>query len=357
MSPAWVRPRAVKSSLRNPRGKTFQVLYRRGGREYPIESAGTFKSLKDARIRRDLVSGWIAAGLNPRDELRKLTLTPPKIRTVREWLVEYQASRIDLADQTLHNVRSHVARINASAIADRDPSTLTVADIQAFVVGCADLKPSSMKRYLTTLKLALDFAGVDPNPARDRALRLPQVVRTESTPPTADQLVRMLNAMPKRYWLPLITLEQTAMRVGEATSLVWGDVDETSRRFRLRSAETKSSRPRWVQVPGWLMDEISARCPREDRVAERRVFPAFTADVAKNAMARACVTAGIPHFHPHDLRHRRATIWHHEGVPARVMQERGGWSRATIALDVYSHLMPIDEVPQDTLDDLLVRSR
>lgn len=357
MSPAWVRTRIVKASTRNPRGRTFQVLYRRGGRYHPVESAGTFKTLKEARLRRDLVGGWLAAGLNPRDELARLTVAAPAVRTVREWLVEYEASRVDLGDHSLSNVQSHARRINASPIAGRDPHTLTVADIQAFVATCAGLKPSSLKRYLTTLKLTLDFAGVDPNPARDPGLRIPQAVKSEATPPTADQLVRMLNAMPTRYWLPLITLEQTAMRVGEAATLVWGDVDETSCRFRLRSAETKTSRARWVQVPGWLMDELAARCPREDRVADRRVFPGFNPDVAKNAMARACVTAGIPHFHPHDLRHRRATIWHHEGVPARVMQERGGWSRATTALDIYSHLMPVDEVPQVMLDDLLVRSR
>jgi hypothetical protein len=34
------------------------------------------------------------------------------------------------------------------------------------------------------------------------------------------------------------------------------------------------------------------------------VFPGFTPDLAKKTMARACVTAGIAHRHPHDLRHR-----------------------------------------------------
>lgn len=34
------------------------------------------------------------------------------------------------------------------------------------------------------------------------------------------------------------------------------------------------------------------------------MFPGFTPDLAKKTMARACVTAGIAHRHPHDLRHR-----------------------------------------------------
>jgi hypothetical protein len=29
-----------------------------------------------------------------------------------------------------------------------------------------------------------------------------------------------------------------------------------------------------------------------------------------------------PHFHPHDLRHRRISLWHHQGIPARQLAER-----------------------------------
>jgi integrase len=104
-----------------------------------------------------------------------------------------------------------------------------------------------------------------------------------------------------------------------------------------------------VKVPVWLMDEIAASCPPEDRTADRRVFPGFTADAAKNAMNRACKAAGIAHFHPHDLRHRRITIWHHEGVPARALAERAGHSRASMSLDVYSHTLPPGEVAREEL--------
>ena len=40
--------------------KRYIVLYRRGGRYYPVESLGTFKRLRDAQQRRDLVAGWLA---------------------------------------------------------------------------------------------------------------------------------------------------------------------------------------------------------------------------------------------------------------------------------------------------------
>jgi integrase len=40
----------------------------------------------------------------------------------------------------------------------------------------------------------------------------------------------------------------------------------------------------------------------------------------------------------------RLTIWHQAGVPARELAERAGHSRPSMTLDVYSHVMPPDEV-------------
>jgi integrase len=82
------------------------------------------------------------------------------------------------------------------------------------------------------------------------------------------------------------------MRVGEPHGLAWGDVDEQGSRFRVKTGITAAAR-RWVAVPEWLMVEIGATCPREERTQDRRVFQGFTPDVAKNVMARACKPAGI----------------------------------------------------------------
>jgi integrase len=128
------------------------------------------------------------------------------------------------------------------------------------------------------------------------------------------------------------------MRVGELQALSWGDVDEHDSRFRVKSGKTAAAR-RWVAVPEWLMAEVGQSCPREDRTAERRVFPGFTADVAKNVMARACKAAGIVHRHPHDLRHRYASVKIAEGVPVTSVAAQLGHSRKSLTLDTYSHVL------------------
>jgi integrase len=87
------------------------------------------------------------------------------------------------------------------------------------------------------------------------------------------------------------------------------------------------------------MVEIQETCPPDDRTPERRVLPRFTPDVAKNVIARACTAAGIPHFHPHDLRHRYASVKLREGVPVTDLAAQLGHSRKSLTLDTYSHVL------------------
>jgi integrase len=57
------------------------------------------------------------------------------------------------------------------------------------------------------------------------------------------------------------------------------------------------------------------------------------------------------------LRHRRISIWHHEGIPARVLAERAGHARASMSLDVYSHVQPPGEAAAETLQTLIDESK
>jgi integrase len=59
----------------------------------------------------------------------------------------------------------------------------------------------------------------------------------------------------------------------------------------------------------------------------------------KAAMYRACNAAGIPNFTPHDLRHRRLSLWHGQGIPAAELAAPAGHSKSSMTLDVYSHVL------------------
>jgi integrase len=115
----------------------------------------------------------------------------------------------------------------------------------------------------------------------------------------------------------------------DAHDLGWQDVDVSGSRFRIRQGKTAAAR-RFVAVPVALMDEIAATTPPDDRTPERRVFPGFTPDAAKDAMRKACENAGIAHFHPHDLRHHCASAKIAEGVPVTQVAAQLGHSRNSL---------------------------
>ena len=54
----------------------------------------------------------------------------------------------------------------------------------------------------------------------------------------------------------------------------------------------------------------------------------------RDAIGRASRAAGVPLYSPHDLRHRRGSLWHASGMPARELAERMGHSKASLSLDV-----------------------
>lgn len=344
-------------------GKTthLQVVFRVGGRGFPEVAAGTFHYERDAKARRDLVSGELAAGRDPRATIAAVAAETARPRTLRDVAAAYLASRIDHHPATSKGVRSHLARLERELGSSLDPASLTVTGCIDLVGRlAADLSPSTVVHYVGTLRLLLDYAGVDPNPARDGRVRLPSVRRLEPNPPTAAHVVAILERVPSRWVLPLVTIEQTGMAIGETARLEWGDVDVAGCRFRLRRSTVKgqlAARARWVQVPGWLMRLIDASCPVEDRAPGRRVFAGVNAAAAQDAMRRACRTAGIPHYHPHDLRHRRLSLWHGQGIPARELAARAGHAKASMTLDVYSHVMPLDEVDAGALAELAKAKR
>jgi integrase len=329
MASAWVEKRNVTSGVRHV------VRYRIGGRESALRFGGSFRTQREAKIRRDVIAGELAALRVP--DLSLLERQAP-LRTLETVAQAWRDSRVDVSAGTAATHSVNLGRI-LSRFGDRDLSTLEPSDVAALVaeLHAEGLARESIRKTVSTLAQVLTFADIEPNPARNKvAVRLPREDRAEIQPPTAAHLLAVLPVLPSRYRLPVLVLDATGMRVGELERLTWGDVDEQEGRWRVSAAVAKTGKARWIQPPKTLFERVSGLLPRDDRTADRRVFEGVTGDRLRTAIARACTAAGVPSFSPHDVRHRRATLWHLSGVPAATASAWLGHS-AQEHLRTYAH--------------------
>jgi hypothetical protein len=124
------------TTRRTASGPRFVVRYRLGGRAYPIQHAGSFRTLKEAKARRDLVAGELAAGRNPADRIRAMLAQPRLTLTVETWAERFLASRIDIDPNTTRNYRTALRRVGET-FGTRDPSTITVDEVASWVADLA----------------------------------------------------------------------------------------------------------------------------------------------------------------------------------------------------------------------------
>lgn len=168
----------------------------------------------------------------------------------------------------------------------------------------------------------LDFGEIVPNTVRHKTVELPPNDREEVNPPTAAHVTAAYWVLAPAFRLPTIVLDATGMRVTELERLTSGDVDELEGRWRVSRQSAKTKQARWVPVPENVLQAVADSVPREDRNLEAQVFAGFGADRFRTALSRACKAAGVPVFSPHDLRHRRASLWHLSGKP---VAEAAAW--------------------------------
>jgi integrase len=309
------------------------VRYRLGGREASQRYGGIFRTEREARARRDWIAGELAALRVPNLEL----LDPEPEARLRDVATAWQSSRISITEGTRTRHGVELARI-LPVLGDQSAAAVTKSDVRSLVAQMHGdgLARESIRKTVSTLAQVLDHAEVAPNPAR--GVELPEKDVEEVRPPSADHIETVLGAVPARHRLALLTLEASGMRVGELERLTWGDVDEDAQRWRVSAARTKTRRSRWVDVPAPIFEAVLELLPREDRDLEARVFTESTADRLRTALARACRATGTPLFSPHDLRHRRASLWHLAGVSAAEASSRLGHS-PTEHLRTYAHVV------------------
>ena len=246
MPSSWILARPAKA------GRRYRVLYRLGGRESSQRYAGSFARKEDALARKRWVDGELSAMRVP--DLSLLGTSQVRAPTVRQACETWRASRVDVTEATRVLHRLALARALSVLGNDRRVDELEPADVIRVVTepSAAGKKRETIRKSVKYLAAVLDDHGVNPNPARDRRVRLPHEEHEEIDPPTADYVETVCRTLPRSYRLPLLWLDWSGARVGSIDSLTIDDYDERDRRVRLRASTVKTRAALWVDVPDVL---------------------------------------------------------------------------------------------------------
>jgi integrase len=345
---SWIEKRPTANG-----GARYLVKYRLGGRESARRYAGSFPTRREALARQRWVAGELANMRVPR--LRGLEDASRSAPTLAEAAERWRASRVDVTRGTAVGHRVQLGRV-LPLLGSCRVDEITPANIAELVTAlhAAGRKRETIRKSLGVLAQVLDYASVKDNPARDRVhVRLPREEREEPSPPTAGQIETVLPLMPRRHALAILVLDATGMRVGELEEkgLRCGDLDELNHRWRIRRAVEKGRRGRWIALPPDLYAAVIATLPpREDRDPQQPVFPGLTQERLRTAIARACKHSGTPTWSPHDLRHRRISLWHRQGETWALIGARVGQRSLSVTADTYTHVLLDDrELDHTTL--------
>lgn len=332
MPSTWV------ARLPRKRGVGYRVFFRVGGRESVPRHGGSFATMREAKIRRDWIAGELAAMRVPDVRLVGPETAAETLRAASE---RWQASRVDVREATTIQHRTSLAHVNR-LLGDRRHDEIDWQDVQRMIdVLAAETRArESIRKCRTALAMVMDFAGVAPNPARDQRVKLPLAEPDEVEPPHADHVEAAGWLLTPQYLLGLLALDATGARVGEVAAATIGDLDEGRKAWLVRAAVSKTRRARWVELPDDLFRVVVDRLPaREDRDPASPLFPFGSTDRLRMAIARACRDAGVPVFSPHDLRHRRISLLHHQGVSWAEIGARVGQRNLSTTADTYTHVL------------------
>lgn len=166
--------------------------------------------------------------------------------------------------------------------------------------------PSTEERRIPFYALAQRDGLILDNPAR--VVKRRKVVDKKIVIPTREEYAKLLEEIAKlderaREAAKLVQLlALSGMRLGEATRIVWQEVDFAKGQFTVSGGEvgTKNSETRIVPLFPTLQRFLEEIRPDGADTGQERIV---RIDSSKSAIQSACAAGGLPRFTHHSLRH------------------------------------------------------
>jgi integrase len=314
---------------------------RRGGGVYPgwfirWTDAGGTRHQQFAGATRD------AAELTLSDKLReRATNRAAGVRTARQSpsLNVALSSILAALDARLRETtaRDRKARLHALApeFGDRPMREISTRDIDALVtrLRARGIAPATVGYYIACLSSAfrigaqLGYCTVNPC----KGASLPRVEQKPLDWLGPGDVARLAAAATPRMRDAIVVLYDTGLRRGELVALQVEDL--VGRALHVR--RSKSGRPRVVPLT-----KRAAAILEERAKSGGRLF-AWGVGTLNGEFRDAAIAAGMPHVHPHSLRHAYASGLVQAGVDLPTVQRLLGHTKITMTMR-YAQWAPAD---------------
>lgn len=223
--------------------------------------------------------------------------------------------------------------------------------------------PSSIKKYNALISGALEQAikwrWIKNNVAKEATM--PKDRGLEFTVPTVDDVKLLLENLPAPLTEFAALAASTGARRGELCALQWADIDFKSRFMTINKSlgkdgnvgTTKTGKGRKILIDDFTVavlqkiktdqteaaEKIDMTVTAESYILSREPGGAkpLAVDGVTQGFHRTALRLGLPHIHPHSLRHFAATIMITQGVDPRTAADRLGHANPAMTLQVYSH--------------------
>lgn len=277
-----------------------------------------------------------------------------------------------LAGKSRHDLEWRLSNHLLPTFASRRLDQITVEDVDRYRLGKVregKLSATSINKTLATLaailETAVEYELIDRNPARGRRRRLPAQPPRRSWLDRADHIAALLDAAGEvdrnarvcrgQRRALLATLIFAGLRIGEALSLRWRDVDLARGTITVRAAKTDAG-VRIVNVVPVLRDELGAYRARLDTAPDALVFGTAigtrqtATNVRRRMLAKAAALADkqlakddaepLPkRLTPHSLRRTFASLLFAIGETPPYVMAQMGHTTANLTLAIYARQM------------------
>jgi hypothetical protein len=134
-----------------------------------------------------------------------------------------------------------------------------------------------------------DHYGADPNPVRDKRVKLPDERKQDLIVPLAVHVEAVADVLPRQYLVPYLVIDWTGLRLSALEEARVRELDEHRQAFLACASVAKNEKPIWLALHDVLFAAtVAGLPPREDRDLDAQLFPGFVGANLRTAITRAC---------------------------------------------------------------------